>query len=306
MLEKLKNNRWYIYQKERFPILMYIPMIAAFSFSAVSYSSIIRNGNISFGSFLVSFITSFTVFMLLRIADEHKDHEDDCLYRPYRPVPRGLVKLKELAIIGGVLIAIQAISGFLLSPVILLPLLVIWIYYFSMSKEFFCSKWLKKHPVAYMLSHMFIMPLLDFYATSCDFVAHKSYYVAPLVLWFISSSFLDGIVVEVGRKMRAPQDEEYGVETYSFLWGRNRSVLVWLGSMAISMMSSFVATSQIGAMIPTIIILSPTFVLCAVCAIQYAKKPTTKNAKRLELLSGIWTIIDYSALGILPLLARML
>lgn len=306
MLEKIKENRWYIYQKERFPILMYIPMIAAFSFSAVSYSSIVRNGTVSFASFLVSFITSFSVFMLLRIADEHKDYEEDCTYRPYRPVPRGLVKLKELTIIAAFLLAIQAVCGFLLSPTMLLILLVLWIYYFSMSKEFFCSKWLKKHPVPYMISHMFIMPLLDFYATACDFVPNKSFYIAPMVLWFISSSYFDGMIVEVGRKMRATEDEEYGVETYSFLWGRWKSVMIWVGAMAISMISSFVATSQIGAMIPTILILTPTFALCATCAIQYAKKPTSKNSKRLELLSGVWTIIDYSALGILPLLARIL
>lgn len=306
MLDKIKNNRWYIYQKERFPILMYIPMVAAFSFSAVSYSSIIRNGSISFFSFLVSFITSFSVFMLLRIADEHKDYEEDCLYRPYRPVPRGLIQLKELAVIGGILLLIQAISGALLSPMLLIALTVIWIYYFSMSKEFFCRKWLKKHPIAYMISHMFIMPLLDFYATACDFVPNKSYYIAPMVLWFISSSFFDGMIVEIGRKMRAPEDEEHGVETYSFLWGRGRSVAVWVGSMIISMCSTFIATHQIGAMIPAMIILIPTVSICAACAIRYAKKPTTKNSKRLELLSGVWTIIDYSALGILPLIARML
>lgn len=305
MLEKIKNNKWYIYQKERFPILMYIPMIAAFSFSAVGYSSILRNGKVAFASFAVSFITSFTTFMLLRIADEHKDYEEDCAYRPYRAVPRGLVKLKELAIIGGVLLLIQAISATLLIPTLLLFLIVIWIYYFSMSKEFFCSKWLKAHPIAYMISHMFIMPLLDFYATSCDFVPNKSLYIVPHILWFISSSFFDGMIVEVGRKMRAPQDEEYGVETYSFLWGRQRSVMIWLGAMAISMVSTFVATNQIGSLIPSIIILPITFFLCLICAVQYAKAPTTKNSKRLETISGIWTIIDYTVLGIIPLIIRM-
>jgi len=31
-------KKWWIYQKERFPLLQYIPMMIAFGFCAVSYS----------------------------------------------------------------------------------------------------------------------------------------------------------------------------------------------------------------------------------------------------------------------------
>ena len=36
------------------------------------------------------------MFLQLRIADEFKDADDDARWRPYRPVPRGLVTLGEL------------------------------------------------------------------------------------------------------------------------------------------------------------------------------------------------------------------
>ncbi len=35
-------SRWWIYQRERFPVLAHGPLIAAFSFSAVSFSSLLR------------------------------------------------------------------------------------------------------------------------------------------------------------------------------------------------------------------------------------------------------------------------
>ena len=38
-------------------------------------------------------VTSFLSFLQLRIADEFKDFDEDSRYRPYRPVPRGLVTL---------------------------------------------------------------------------------------------------------------------------------------------------------------------------------------------------------------------
>jgi len=301
-MSKLKENRWYIYQKERFPILMYIPMIAAFSMSAVGYASILRGGKVSALSLITSFITSFTVFALLRIADEHKDFEEDSKYRPYRPVPRGLVKLTELRNIGIVLMIIEVIFAAVLHYTLLPLLLIAWWYLLMMRKEFFCGKWLRQHHVTYMLSHMLIMPILDFYATACDFAPKNKWNLAPLVLWFISSSFLDGIVIEVGRKMRAPEDEEEGVETYSFLWGRKVCAIVWCGCMTLSMGFTFIATNQIGRATPAYILLPIILVFNIVNCIMYAKNPTTKNSKRIENLSGVWSICDYTALGILPLL----
>jgi len=48
------------------------------------------------------FASSFLMFALLRIADEFKDAGDDARWRPYRPVPRGLVTLRQLAVAGAI------------------------------------------------------------------------------------------------------------------------------------------------------------------------------------------------------------
>jgi len=124
--------KWQIYQKERFPLVQYIPLIAAFSFCAVSYSAILRNSTISLGAFLSAFITSFSFFMLLRIADEFKDFEEDSKFRPYRPVPRGLIKLKELAIVGVVLLIIQFGVASIYYSNLLYILFLIWIYFWHL------------------------------------------------------------------------------------------------------------------------------------------------------------------------------
>lgn len=298
----MKNNRWYIYQKERFPILMYIPMILAFSFSAVSYSSLLRSGRINPWAVVVSFITSFSFFMLLRIADEHKDYEEDLRYRPYRPVPRGLVTLRELFFVGVALLALQLACALLLNPHILPLLLVLWIYYACMTKEFFAPEWLKRHLFVYMFSHMLIMPLLDMYAAACDFLPTQGYAFIPQMLWFVLSSFFDGTVVELCRKMRAPEDEEEGVQTYSVMWGRPRSVAVVLVAMVLSLISTGVATWKIGGFHIAVPVLFCVWILCSIPLFQYLKDPSSKKASRLELVSGIWTIADYTCLGVLPLL----
>src|SRR5437660_5547988 len=81
-------NRWWVYQHERFPILGHGPVIAAFSFSAVCFSSLLRHDPSlpALRTFLVAFGTAFLFFLQLRIADEFKDFDEDSRYRPYRPV----------------------------------------------------------------------------------------------------------------------------------------------------------------------------------------------------------------------------
>ncbi len=303
-MKSIKENRWYIYQKERFPIGMYSLMIAAFSTSAVGYASILRGGHIRICSLIVSFVTSFTIMALLRIADEHKDFEEDSLYRPYRPVPRGLVKLSELRNIGITFLIIELVLALFLNYTLVFPLTLAWIYLLLMRMEFFCGTWLRARPVVYMLTHMLIMPILDFYAAACDFAPEHRWDLALKVLWFISSSFFSGIVIEVGRKMRAPEDEEHGVQTYSKIWGRKMSTIVWLGCQLGAIVTTLIATSRIDCMLPAAILLPIVFGVDLGVCISYVKKPNAKKSKLLETLSGVWAISEYTAIGILPLIFR--
>ncbi len=110
-------------------------------------------------------------FLQLRIADEFKDFEEDSRFRPYRPVPRGLVKLRELGWLFVLGAGVQLALALWLAPRMALLLLLPWGYLAGMSKEFGCRDWLKARPVTYLWTHMLIMPLVDFYATGCDWLA---------------------------------------------------------------------------------------------------------------------------------------
>ena len=101
-------EKWNIYQASRFPLLKHGLLILAFSSSAVSFSAMIA-GRTSpeMLSYLVAFITCFLFFLQLRIADEFKDYDEDCQYRSYRPVPQGIITLKELKYLFIIASAIQ-------------------------------------------------------------------------------------------------------------------------------------------------------------------------------------------------------
>jgi 4-hydroxybenzoate polyprenyltransferase len=298
-------NRWWVYQRERFPILAHGLLIAAFSFSAVSFSSLLR-GHIALPSLqtaLVAFVTCFLFFFGLRIADEFKDFEEDSRYRPYRPVPRGLVSLRELGILGGVFALVQLGLALWLHPPLLWLLVIVWVYLTLMTKEFFVGEWLKARPILYLVSHMAIIPLVDLYATACDWRPEQSEPPRGLI-WFLIVSYFNGVVIEIGRKVRAPKDEEHGVNTYSFLWGYRTAALVWLGALFVTAGFALVAAHWIDWSLPVACVLSILLACAALVVWRFIREPTATWAKRIEGLSGVWTVLMYLSLGAVPLLWR--
>jgi 4-hydroxybenzoate polyprenyltransferase len=299
-------NRWWIYQRERFPVLAHGPLIAAFSLSAVSYSALVRGTTRPphWQSCLAAFLSSFLFFLQLRIADEFKDFEEDSTYRPYRPVPRGLVTLRQLGWVWLGCIAIQFAIALWLSPRLIVLLIVTWVYLALMSKEFFARRWLKARPITYMVSHMAIMPLVDLYTTACDWVPAGFNRPPPGLLFFLLVSFFNGMVIEIGRKIRSPQDEEPGVETYSFLWGRRKAVGAWLLMLLATGQYANLAARGISFAKPVLILLTVVFVgAVSVCA-WFLRSTLPKRGKYIEAMSGVWSLTLYLSLGVIPMILR--
>jgi 4-hydroxybenzoate polyprenyltransferase len=305
-------NRWWTYQKERFPLLAHGPLVVAFSASAVSFSALLRGPGArpSLGAALVAFVTSLISFLQLRIADEFKDAEEDARYRPYRPVPRGLVSLRELAWIGAVAALLQlalclwlgARGGGLRWQLPAL-LLVTWTYFTLMSREFFARDWLKARPVVYLFSHMGIMPLVDWYATGCDWVPAQGVMPAGL-FWFLAASFCNGFVIELGRKIRAPEQEEAGVQTYSVLWGRRNATGAWLAALAATLACALCAARRIDFVPGVAAVLGGLLAGGAALGLVFVRTPRGALAKRIEAYSGLWTLALYLMLGVVPLALR--
>lgn len=294
-------TRWWIYQQERFPVFKNGLLIAVFSASAVSYSTLLRGDKMpGVAAILVAFFSVFCFFLQLRIADEFKDFKDDNKYRPYRPVPRGLVSLRELGNLGIFTAIIQLGLALWLNPKLLLILGFVWFYFGLMCREFFAQNWLKAHPLFYMASHAVIVPLINFYAITCDWLLTNSL-PSRGISWFLLASFFNGIVIEIGRKIRAPQDEEFGVETYSALWGRQKAILAWLLTICLTGISALLAAAQINLIVPVSWVLGILLIVATAIARFFLQSPQLHRAKLIEAMSAIWTLIVYLCLGIIPL-----
>jgi 4-hydroxybenzoate polyprenyltransferase len=297
-------KKWLIYQKERFPILAYLPMMAVFGFSGLSYSMHLNNPDARISdtpitSYVVAILVTLFWFMLIRIADEHKDFEEDSEHRPYLPVQRGLITLKELRFVGISLGIIQVILLILIDWRLIFMLAVVYLWFFLMCKEFFVAKWLKNNPTWYLISHMLIMFFITFLITSIEWLPRGGFFHIGILLYMISS-FCDGTVIEVGRKLRAKENEEYGVDTYTQIWGPGRAMVFWLICMTISGTSTVLAAFQVGVGMIAFGVLLIFYLYAIFIAMRFGKKPTPQNAKVFKVFPGLWMMLMYVILGIVP------
>lgn len=299
-------RRFWKYQQERFPLLGHGLLVAAFSFSAISYSRICRHveGFVDWKTFLVGVFTTVSLFLLVRIFDEFKDAADDAAYRQELPVPRGLVSLRELRNVGIAVFIFQVLVNYWFFPKMLILYFVVIGYLFLMGKEFFVADWLKKHQFWYVVSHMFIIPLIDIYASGLDWLLQGV--SAPHgLLFFFAVSYMNGIVLEVGRKIRNPLEEKVGVLTYSSMLGPQKAIYTWLITLFVTLLLSCAASYYAGYGWLAYTVLSLIFVACCLPAFLFLRSHSTKSAKYIEHASAIWTIAMYLSLGGIPMLEKI-
>lgn len=291
-------RRFWLYQRERFPLPAYTSLTGVFTLSAASYSRHLRGeaGLAPTGLILLGSVTALAFFFLLRVLDEHKDAEQDRRYRPELPVPRGLVSLPELRCLGAGAVTAALGLNAVLAPVLLGPCLLVAAWTALMTREFFLGAWLRARPAAYLVSHMAVMPLIDAYTTSLDWLTAGAH-PEPGLWLFLGVTFLNGTLLEIGRKVRAPEEEREGVTTYTGAWGVRGAPAVWLGVLFAAAAGIWLAAAcaeAAGAAAVALAILLPP---AAAAALRFVRRPTPKAAKGMDLVSGLWVLFTYLLLG---------
>ncbi len=247
--------------------------------------------------------TALVCFFLLRVLDEHKDADSDRRWRSELPVPRGLVSLGELRAVTAGLALVALVANALVAPVLLLPLGLFAAWAALMTREFFVRDWLRRHLGAYLVTHMLIMPMLDAYTTGLDWLVAGHHPPAGLP-WFLAATFANGVLVEIGRKLRAPASEREGVDTYTQAWGVRVAPVVWLATLAGAAIVVTIAARFSGCAAATAVVVFPAAALLAIPAMRFVVTRDDRAARRVEIASGLWGIVSYLTLGGLPLLAH--
>ncbi|WP_071124888.1 UbiA family prenyltransferase [Leptotrichia massiliensis] len=335
IIQNIKNFK--IYLNERFPLGKNSFFTLIFTLSGYIYTGLLYNSKIItpilskevnrvpllwdkeidkvpmiWYKLLPLFIIIFMFFFQLRITDEFKDYEEDLKYRSYRPVQRGIISLKALGKIGLATIIIQIILAHVINPKLIYFMLLVWIYMFLMAKEFFIKKWLTKRILIYALSHVVIMVFITL------FIVEATQYIVPKNIFDVfilqryrhnidfaliplfALNYLNGIVLEIGRKTRRADEEEHGVQTYSKLWGRKKAVVVLSLLFVIEYFLVILGLAHTyekyfffgGLTLLIILIVSIHFM------VKFLKKDL--SGKIVETVSGLWIIFSSMCMGLLP------
>ena len=298
-------KKWYIYQKERFPIIIFSIYIFSIVFATFvfcnyigqnKYNELLQNSFfiqvpksyiIDYIKLIPMFIVAFLQFLMVRISDEFKDYEEDCRYRPYRPVPRGLVSLKELKILFIICVLLQIFITIIFNTKGLSLLALVWILFWLLRKDFFIKKAIDKYILLGVLLDELLMPILVLYLSSFIYVGIN---IWPILL----ISYIVSWIVEIARKIRCKEDEENGVKTYTAVFGIKKTILILFILETLLMLLQI---NVIGIVyLPYIVVL---FILINIINLLFAKKESRKLAKVTELSANIYIIITYFSIALL-------
>jgi len=297
--------RLWTYQAERFPLVRTAALVAVFSGASVSASAHFAGRPLpAWPVYALAFIVTLIFFFQLRVLDEIKDADDDARFRPERPIPRGLVSLRLIVGLGLATVPLALGATLIVEPTIAPLLLLVWGWMALMTREFFVPAWLKARPVAYMISHMAIMPLIDLFVTGSEW---RPYGAPPPGLGlFLALSFANGCILEIGRKLWAADSERPGVETYSALWGPRRAATVWLGCLVLAFALLIAVGFATGAPLATGVIGTVALIFAGRAALAYRRAPTPRTQAGADSGAGAWVFACYAAAGFAPTIAGWL
>ena len=271
-------KKWYTYQKERFPVLTYGFYILCLTFATFFYNTKMLEIKSNVGTFIVMFVVAFLQFLMVRIIDEFKDYEEDKKYRPYRPVPRGLIKLQELRVLFVICVVLQLGLTLILNPISVLFLLILWVVFVLMTKSFFMKKIVDKHILLEVALDEVMLPVLILYLAS--FIK-----IDMTILWrLLLLTYVVSWIIEIARKVRCKKDEEKGVKTYTAVFGIPKATIL------LSVLELILTICRI--ILPgkplfnwAQIILLVLFVGIIVVNVFFTQKKTRKFAKAVEYLA---------------------
>lgn len=192
------SKRWATFMRERFPLGTYLIMTAGFAVSGSFLSGWDRKAE-GVGMALIGLML---FFLELRIMDELKDYKKDLIAHPERPLPRGLITLRE---------AHRAVQFLFRSMVVFAACCVVFcnlisglfylgitLYLWLMYREFYLGSKLAEFPLIYAFTHQIILFPLCLFAAS---VHHPAMIFDEFGFYYAICVFGSFFAYEICRKL---------------------------------------------------------------------------------------------------------
>lgn len=225
-------KRLWQYQWERFPVLVLLCTTTAV---VVSSAGIVQVAYPEAPSqFFIAIVLSVLLLWNMRVLDEHRDYKHDVTFHADRPVQRGLISLPELQRVNVVgLVAYVAILFFVDDRIAWWGVLTL-AYTFVVGFEWFGIGRLKKHFLLYNCINFVQMMWLQVlvYVTLDPTVV-----LTQTVLWVhFGFAITNAVLIEIVRKIKPPNTESAGNDTYSWRLGFSGALITLLVVTGLAML----------------------------------------------------------------------
>ncbi|HCL58067.1 MAG TPA: hypothetical protein DHW82_13820 [Spirochaetia bacterium] len=284
-------KKYWLYSKERFPILPVLLYSGAVFYAACFFVSFFGQPSFSFIQTLPGWATLFLVTLHLRLLDEHKDYEKDLKAHPDRLLSKGIISLKELRILFwivlGIEILINAFWG--ISRIAFWGALFLWSL--LMFKEFFIGKFLEKRIGLYLFSHQILVIFLGFYALSffMDFNLFNPK-IFPFSLLYLFGIMCFTMTYEIARKTWSHDREHEFADSYTKSWGiPGTFIITQIIALAAGGIFYYFLIAA-GVSLVSLFIIGGSYFLFLLTEILFVIKPTLKNSKTLEISSMLFVL----------------
>lgn len=218
LLNTTKN--FYIYQKERFPIV-----VLGLSFlPAILSSGAVVTSQAEFKFVLIALIVSVAYLLHVRIIDEFRDYEHDLRHHKERPVSSGIISLKELRVIDWLAIVAVPLASLYAGPEALLIAVAMLLYSYFARKEFFLGLQFRRYFYLYNAVNLVQMLLLQILVY---IIANPSFSFTTLVTVHFLFTTTGTIIFEFLRKVKSPGNDGTGKDTYTWFLGWSKALLIY-------------------------------------------------------------------------------
>jgi 4-hydroxybenzoate polyprenyltransferase len=226
-------KKWMIYLNERSPLaalgllsmgMALYPMALRWSFDKLMLIAI--------------YLVGLLLLIVMRMGDELKDYETDKIVNPTRPLPRGLISVKEMSLALYGLYSLLILTGIALfftkgaEGAIALISTVLFAY--LMYKEFYMKSALDKSPLFYAFTHqLIVLPLYMWGGLSFDstLLADKAF------LFWALANFGASFTFEICRKLNP--DAHKLANTYAHHYGRPTTAVVASFFIALATLATY-------------------------------------------------------------------
>ncbi|MEB3300022.1 MAG: hypothetical protein VKO21_11125 [Candidatus Sericytochromatia bacterium] len=288
-------RRWWEYQAERFPLATHlVGILLFFGLAHGGAVALATEGPVPVGGrTALAFFLTFQVFLLLRVMDEFKDFADDAVNHPERVVQRGVVTLPELKVLGigiGVSMAILALA---LGREGVVGFAAVTAFSGLMRVEFFIGPWLRQRVLTYALLHQGIVPLL------CVAVGRLAAGPAGLgaeYLLVVGVAVGLGLVFELTRKARAPEEELETLATYTRVHGPFGASLAAFVALALAVLAASWLALRLALPVGSLVLVLLSGFAGTLVLGVFAVRPFPETAKVVRIMGTVVFVLIQAAL----------